>query len=123
MVWSDQGALEDESASSDEDDGAIMGSSDDEDIAISDEDEGAIIGSSDDDDETTTSDDEELTTASLDDETTLTGVVVGVPRLKMKIRPTITITATMMIIHVLRFIAKPLGLEERVDWEKVSSSA
>ena len=45
----------------------------------------------------------ELTTAELDDGSTgVTGV--GVPRLKIQMRPTITITATMMIIQVLRFI-------------------
>lgn len=45
----------------------------------------------------------ELTTAELDDGSTgVTGV--GVPRLKIQIRPTMTITATMMIIQVLRFI-------------------
>jgi hypothetical protein len=41
-------------------------------------------------------------TAELDGSTGVTGV--GVPRLKIQIRPTITITATMMIIQVLRFI-------------------
>jgi hypothetical protein len=30
-----------------------------------------------------------------------------VPRLKIKMRPTITITATMIIIQVLRFICLP----------------
>jgi hypothetical protein len=46
-------------------------------------------------------------------------VVVGVvlpPRLKIQIRPMITITATMMIIQVLRFMEKALGLRS-VDWE------
>lgn len=42
------------------------------------------------------------TTAELDGSTGVTGV--GVPRLKIQIRPTITTTATMMIIQVLRFI-------------------
>lgn len=42
------------------------------------------------------------TTAELEGSTGVTGV--GVPRLKIQIRPTITITATMMIIQVLRFI-------------------
>ncbi|MEQ1769684.1 MAG: hypothetical protein ABL879_07560 [Devosia sp.] len=44
-------------------------------------------------------------TAELEDEAggvTTTAVVLG--RLKMKIRPMITITATMMMIQVLRFI-------------------
>jgi hypothetical protein len=44
----------------------------------------------------------ELTTAELDGATGTTGV--GVPRLKIQIRPMITITATIMIIQVLRFI-------------------
>lgn len=42
------------------------------------------------------------TTTSLEGSTGVTGV--GVPRLKIQIRPMITITATMMIIQVLRFI-------------------
>jgi hypothetical protein len=41
-------------------------------------------------------------TAELDGATGVTGV--GVPRLKIQMRPMITITATMMIIQVLRFI-------------------
>jgi hypothetical protein len=37
-----------------------------------------------------------------------TGVTgVGVPRLKIQMRPMITITATMMIIQVLRFMCLP----------------
>ena len=47
----------------------------------------------------------ELTTAELDGATGVTGV--GVPRLKIQMRPMITITATMMIIQVLRFICLP----------------
>jgi hypothetical protein len=47
----------------------------------------------------------ELTTAELDGSTGVTGV--GVPRLKIQMRPMITITATMMIIQVLRFICLP----------------
>ena len=43
----------------------------------------------------------ELTTA-LEGSTGVTGV--GVPRLKIQMRPTITMTATMMMIQVLRFI-------------------
>jgi hypothetical protein len=53
----------------------------------------------------------ELTTAELEGATGATGV--GVPRLKIQIRPMITITATMMIIQVLRFIGACLVLEER----------
>jgi len=45
------------------------------------------------------------TTAELDGSTGVTGV--GVPRLKIQMRPTITITATMMIIQVLRFMCLP----------------
>jgi hypothetical protein len=44
----------------------------------------------------------ELTAAELEGSTGVTGV--GVPRLKIQMRPMITITATMMIIQVLRFI-------------------
>jgi hypothetical protein len=47
----------------------------------------------------------ELTAAELDGATGVTGV--GVPRLKIQMRPMITITATMMIIQVLRFICLP----------------
>jgi hypothetical protein len=47
----------------------------------------------------------ELTTAELGGATGVTGV--GVPRLKIQIRPMITITATMMIIQVLRFMYLP----------------
>jgi hypothetical protein len=47
----------------------------------------------------------ELTTAELEGSTGVTGV--GVPRLKIQMRPMITITATMMIIQVLRFICLP----------------
>ena len=50
------------------------------------------------------------TTAELDGATGATGV--GVPRLKIQMRPTITITATIMIIQVLRFIGACLVLEE-----------
>ena len=67
----------------------------------------------DEDDETTgAADDDELTTASLDETTAEDGVVsttvVVVPRLKIQIRPMITITATMMIIQVLRFMGVTL---------------
>ena len=47
----------------------------------------------------------ELTAAELEGATGVTGV--GVPRLKIQMRPMITITATMMIIQVLRFICLP----------------
>jgi hypothetical protein len=50
------------------------------------------------------------TTAELEGATGVTGV--GVPRLKIQMRPIITITATMTIIQVLRFIRACLVLEE-----------
>jgi hypothetical protein len=49
---------------------------------------------------------DELTATALDEE--VTTVVVGVPRLKIQMRPMITITTTMMIIQVLRFMGKTL---------------
>ena len=53
----------------------------------------------------------ELTTAELDGSAGVTGV--GVPRLKIQMRPMITITATMMIIQVLRFILLALFWRRR----------
>jgi hypothetical protein len=50
-------------------------------------------------------------TAELDGVTGTTGV--GVPRLKIQMRPMITITATMMIIQVLRFILLALFWRRR----------
>lgn len=84
-------------AGSDEDEaGAIgVGSADDEEAgaigAGSDDDEGAGAGAEDD---------------GAAEELAAGGVGAGgaEPRLKMKIRPTMTTTATMMIIQVLRFI-------------------
>lgn len=113
------GASEDEEtaigAASDEDDTAITGASDDEvDIgAASDE----LTGAAEDDDGAGASDDEaggatdEL--AALDG-AVFTGVVAGL--LKIQIRPMITITATMMIIQVLRFIGGNPWVG-RIDWE------
>ena len=53
----------------------------------------------------------ELTAAELEGATGVTGV--GVPRLKIQMRPMITITATMMIIQVLRFILLALFWRRR----------
>jgi hypothetical protein len=108
---------------SDEDDGAIgvsdeeeaIGASEDEEAA--DEDDGAI-GVSDEDEEATGAADDEDTTAELDE--VFTVVVVAGPRLKIQIRPMITITTTMMIIQVLRFMGYALGWR-RFDWEGVVS--
>jgi hypothetical protein len=65
-----------------------------------------------DEDEAGAADDD--TTAEL--EAGVTGAVV-LPRLKIQIRPMITITATMMIIQVLRFMGMTLGWR-RKDWEE-----
>jgi hypothetical protein len=63
-------------------------------------DELGAIGAAEDDGAIGAADDE---VTALDDEV-LTGVVVAGPRLKIQIRPMITITTTMMIIQVLRFM-------------------
>lgn len=100
-------------AASDEDDTAITGASDDDAGAASDE----LTGAAEDDDGAGASDDEaggatdEL--AALDG-AVFTGVVAGL--LKIQIRPMITITATMMIIQVLRFIGGNPWVG-RIDWE------
>jgi len=47
--------------------------------------------------------------AATDELAVFTVVVVEPPRLKIQIRPMITITATMMIIQVLRFMRGTLG--------------
>lgn len=100
-------------AASDEDDTAITGASDDDAGAASDE----LTGAAEDDDGAGASDDEaggatdEL--AALDG-AVFTGVVAGL--LKIQIRPMITITATMMIIQVLRFIGSNPWVG-RIDWE------
>jgi hypothetical protein len=79
---------------------------------VSDEEAGAAAedeeagAASDDDEVGAAAEDEELTTAALDE--VVTTVVVGVPRLKIQMRPMITITTTMMIIQVLRFMGKTL---------------
>jgi hypothetical protein len=106
------------------DDGAIgaadelaIGAASDDDGAIGAADELGAIGAASDEDVTIGAADDDVTTTALD-ETTAIGVVVGVPRLKIQIRPMITITATMMIIQVLRFIRFTLGWWEEVDWGK-----
>ena len=101
----DDGAI---GAAWDDDDGAI-GAASEEDVAIgaASDDEVAIGAASDDDDGAIgAASDEELTGATeLEDELAgATGVVVAGPRLKIQMRPMITITATTMIIQVLRFI-------------------
>ena len=98
-------------AASEEDETAITGASDDDAGAASDE----LTGAADDDDGAGASDEEaggatdEL--AALDG-AVFTGVVAGL--LKIQIRPMITITATMMIIQVLRVMGVALGWR-RVD--------
>ena len=100
-------------AASEEDETAITGASDDDAGAASDE----LTGAADDDDGAGASDEEaggatdEL--AALDG-AVFTGVVAGL--LKIQIRPMITITATMMIIQVLRFIGGNPWVG-RIDWE------
>jgi len=103
----------------DEEAGAIGAASDDDAAGAADEDAGAIGVAS--DDETAAEDEagaaDELTAAELDAVLT---VVVLLPRLKIQIRPMITITTTMMIIQVLRFMGYALGWR-RFDWEGVVS--
>ena len=96
IVLSELGAT---GAADDEVAGAIV-LSDDGATGAADEDE--ATGASDDDEATGAAEDEEVTTAL--DEEGVTGVVVAGPRLKIQIRPMITITTTMMIIQVLRFM-------------------
>ena len=101
-MLSDDGAI---GAADDEVAGAIV-LSDDGAIGAADE-LGAIGAASDEDDAIGAADDEEAGASdevtALDDEV-FTGVVVAGPRLKIQIRPMITITTTMMIIQVLRFM-------------------
>jgi hypothetical protein len=112
-------------ASTDED-GAIAGASTDDEAAA--EDDGAAAedeAASDEDgaaeDDGAAADDEdgaasdELTTAA-EDEAVLVAVVLP-PRLKIQMRPMMTITATMMIIQVLRFMGLTLRLRNLV-WEE-----
>jgi hypothetical protein len=127
MVFSDDGAI----GVASDDDGAIVFISDDmietiadeasdtAELAADDASETAELiadetgAASDEDEATGAADEDETTTAEL--ELTATGVVgVGVPRLKIQMRPMITITATMMIIQVLRFMGCALGWR-RID--------
>ena len=97
------------------DDEAAIGAASDEEAAIgAASDDDAAIGAADEDAIGAASDEDEATGAADDDETTagVTGAVVGVPRLKIQMRPMITITATMMIIQVLRFMGLALGLRK-----------
>ena len=95
----DAGAI----GAADEEAGAIGVASDDDAAGAAEDDAGAIGVASDDEaaaeDEAGAAD--ELTAAELDAVLT---VVVLLPRLKIQIRPMITITATIMIIQVLRFM-------------------
>lgn len=112
-----------------DDEVAIIGASDEDEVAIgaaSDEDDTAITGASDEDELTGAAEDDDGAGASDDeaggatdelaalDGAVFTGVVAGL--LKIQIRPMITITATMMIIQVLRFIGGNPWVG-RIDWE------
>jgi hypothetical protein len=97
------GVASEDDAAADDDAGAIGVASDDE--AAADEDAGAIGAASDDDAGAA----DELTAAELDAVLT---VVVLPPRLKIQMRPMITITATIMIIQVLRFMGLTLRLRK-----------
>ena len=98
-MFSDDGAI---GAADDEVAGAMV-LSDDGATGAADEDEAA--GASDDDEATGAAEDDGASdeVTALDDEV-VTVVVVAGPRLKIQIRPMITITTTMMIIQVLRFM-------------------
>ena len=97
--------------STDEDEtGAIVLVSTDDDVAIGvASDDEAVIGAADEDGAIGAADEDEATGAAEDEtgatelDAGATGAVVP-PRLKIQIRPMITITATMMIIQVLRFM-------------------
>jgi hypothetical protein len=105
----DQPAVDEDGAmagASTDEDGAIAGAST-EDVAAAEDD-----GASADDDAAS----DELTTAA-EDEAVVVVVVVLPPRLKIQIRPMMTITATMMIIQVLRFMGLTLRLRNLV-WEE-----
>ena len=83
-----------------DEDGAMAGASTDEEagaIGVASDEEAGAIGAADDD----------TTTAELDGAVLTTAVLL--PRLKIQMRPMITITATMMIIQVLRFMGLTLG--------------
>ena len=109
------------------DDGAMAGASIDEAGAIADETIEVTVEAADDitdmadeaiasEDDGAMAADDETTAAELDG-AVLTTVVV-LPRLKIQMRPMITITATMMIIQVLRFMGLTLGSRKKVDREE-----
>ena len=116
----DQPAVEDDGAmagaSTDDEAGAIGVASDEEAAIGAASDDDAAIGAASEEDAAigAASDEDDATGAGDDDDTTagVTGAVVGVPRLKIQIRPMMTITATMMIIQVLRFMGFTLGLRK-----------
>jgi hypothetical protein len=97
-------------------------------VASDDDEAGAMVFSDEDAaDEAAAEDDgagaaEDELTAGAELELGVAGGVGAPPRLKIQIRPMITITATMMIIQVLRFMGIALGLR-RVDWEEFCRSA
>jgi len=107
----------------DEDDEAVIGAASDEEAVIgAASEEDAVIGAASDDEAAIGAADDDGAGAAdedgagaADDETTAlelagaTGAVVLPPRLKIQIRPMMTITATMMIIQVLRFMGRTLG--------------
>lgn len=102
------------------DDVVIIGASDDGAIALDSADDAADIASDTAEDaadeaaDDIAASDDEMATA-LEDAAVFTTVVL-LPRLKIQIRPMMTITATMMIIQVLRFMGLTLCLR-KVDRE------
>jgi hypothetical protein len=104
-------------------DDSVMGEASDEEATGAATEDDDAIGAASEDEATGTATDEDdgaTTTAEEDDDATgatelddTDGVVfttaVVLPRLKIQIRPMITITATIMIIQVLRFMEKAFG--------------
>ena len=118
----------------DEDDGAIAGASTDDEagaivsVLTADEAEASADEAAEDTacsaedaaEETACSAEETAELAASDDTTALDAavvVVVELPRLKTQMRPMMMITATMMMIQVLRFMNEPFLLVE-VVWEE-----
>ena len=100
-------------ASTDDEAGAIGVASDEEAaIGAASDDDAAIGAASEEDAAIGAASDEDDATGAADDDDTTAGVTGGVPRLKIQIRPMMTITATMMIIQVLRFMGFALGLRK-----------
>ncbi len=87
-------------------------------IGVASEDEAGAIGVASEDEATGAAEDDGAGAASDDEVVVVTGVVVAAGRLKIQIRPMITITATMMIIQVLRFMGLALVLR-RVSTGKI----